>query len=547
MNRSHSTLKARRRIRVQCASSDEVFRRGLVALLSCIVLSAVAAQAQSTQSPLPENLFDHAYWSFKGNYAYEYLGSSGLSYIGRVSTSIPHAYAIAQKGVSCLVYNQHIGDTVCRAGLYGWQVYPGNLNGDSLPDLVCWNNSAHTVTVLFGTEKPDEFTVAMQLHGKGGELQFLDGNVIVGDCDGDGIDDLVISDGEFMDSTGQFVGHILYFRGGPVMRDTATMELIGKSKTSNVGGLLGYANVRDRSHMYLVEFRYSPGDTTHVMLYPCGQGFTLIPSDTLYLNISTGGSTTSYAAFDFDGDSVADLAVGGGNSILIFKGGDTIASHPSMSIRRPWSTGSSTFASKIIDIGNATSPAYHTILVTDPEASLGGVENGAVYLFNIGAGFKDACVGYATGDGFFEHFGLQAIPLGDIDGDGLADFAVASNPDSGFMSSVGQVFIFRGSAKYVGVERAPVLPAVDETVSSYPEPATGMTSLAYRIPASWAGKETTISVSDLLGRRIQTAYRGDDREGVALVDFTRYPAGTYVCTLAMGRTSQSILIHIVHY
>src|SRR5579872_6006250 len=166
----------------------------LVGLLTVLWVASVFAQA---------NLYDHLYWDAKGNRSNQLRGMSGLSYLGRLNDTIPHAVAIGEitgsfngdvrRGISSVIFNRYPGDTVRQFELPGSQVWRCTLNDDSFPDYVCLghqpNGGNWIFSVLYGTAKPGVFDTAFVLD------TLLGGPMVVTRCDSDRYDDIVLADG----------------------------------------------------------------------------------------------------------------------------------------------------------------------------------------------------------------------------------------------------------------------------------------------------------------------------------------------------------------
>jgi hypothetical protein len=542
----HSEQKPYGRLRDVCTCSIDVPVRRIVVLLLCLAPFIGTAQAQSMQSQLPEDIFSHLYWSVKGQHAYQELAAGGLDYVGRLSPQIPNAFTMVEDGLACLIFNQFKGDTICRARLPGQKIFRCNLNGDAFADYVCWDNGLQKVTVLYGTADPTVFRAGLTLVGTGDNYKFLDGRIVVGDCDGDSLDDLIISDAQYRDSTGNYVGRIQFFRGGDSISAVPTQELIGKEAPAFTGGLLALASIRKTGQRYFIESTHA-GDSISLRIHPCGLGFHLSPVDTAYLDVTGGGSITSHSFVDIDGDSIADAVIGGLNAILVFRGGDTILSTPTLALHKPFGTSSATFGKRIIDLGNASSLKYHTILVSDPEASSGGFESGAVFLYNIGTALRDACVGYAAGPfGDMDLLGEQIILLGDIDNDGLIDFAASGRHASDSMNDVGALYIFRGSANYVGVIE-PHITADEFDIVTYPNPASAFAHILVRRGSNAHDvSHAQVVLQDMLGRIVGRYDLVQATTEVLPIDVHNLPTGAYFVRIMVGTQSSSNLLQVVH-
>jgi hypothetical protein len=133
------------------------------------------------------------------------------------------------------------------------------------------------------------------------------------------------------------------------------------------------------------------------------------------IDVRTGGGPTSVIVEDFNGDGIPDLAVtqsSGGNAVNVFLG-----------------NGDGTFQAPV---AYAVGPGPISVAAADLRGDgqfdllmANELDKTVSVLLNNGAGtFQDA-VNYDTGDGAF----TKAMVIGDFNGDGVPDIAVANAPD----------------------------------------------------------------------------------------------------------------------
>jgi hypothetical protein len=99
------------------------------------------------------NLFDNLYWSGKGNRTIQEYGAWGVSCLGRINDSIPHALAISEvyyyqpTGAvptrSAYILNRYPGDTARIYEFPGQTVKRAKFNRDSFPDFLCRARKEH--------------------------------------------------------------------------------------------------------------------------------------------------------------------------------------------------------------------------------------------------------------------------------------------------------------------------------------------------------------------------------------------------------------------
>jgi FG-GAP repeat protein len=148
---------------------------------------------------------------------------------------------------------------------------------------------------------------------------------------------------------------------------------------------------------------------------------------------------------DVDGDGIHDLAIGGpefryldpntDGEVFVYSGATGAFLHE-------WSgLGSNTFFGEaLVETGDVTGDGISDLLVGAPGASqLFDDVNGAIYLYS-GATLQP--IVYRLGDELFSKFGSSIASVGDVDGDGAADFAVATPYGGG---QYGAVHLIHGS------------------------------------------------------------------------------------------------------
>lgn len=483
------------------------------------------------------NLFDHVYWEAKGTRTNQGFGISGLDSLGRINDSIPQALSIGSDGGACFVYNRFPLDTVTHFKFPWHKVWRVNLNSDEYPDYINLDDNMGHLTVFRGTTKIDSPVVAFSL--KGNDVDLTSVGIVNADVDRDGIPDLVVSDRNYDDADGP-LGRLMYFSGGDSLDSIPHVSVIGKSKGDYVGGVIGLAHLRDSNNVRLVEIRPHGsvhGDTLRLFEYPMVPGFHFVASDTTNLLLDSGQQSWGAISFaDADGDGINDISVLTGYAVLIYKGGASIATSPTYRLHADGDEQGS-----IIDVGDVSGRGYHSFLVTAPQISGGGgYINGVVSLFDVGKALRDSIVAGAVGPvGFEDYFGTRVAALGDISGDGLADFAIGWDASVGFTNHVGAMTVFLGSAKYgptavCDLRKEPVGFRLDQ---NYPNPVSTSTDVTFAVSnTALYGSEVTLKIYDVLGSLVATAFRGTaDGYGYTIrISTTTLNGGTYFYRLSCG-------------
>jgi hypothetical protein len=541
-------------------------------LLAFVTFATVVALAQQPQGT-PLDMFNHLYWTCKGTVESQSYGYGGLSYLGRLSDSVQHAVAISNYAIddgvpypdtgrarASLVLNRSPFDTARVYEFPGQKAIRANFNGDTIPDFLVWGRSPAQITILFGTPQLGRFDTAavIPINGNywGMPMWRIERSIVVADMDSDGHDDWVFHDFLY-DSAGKNIGRVLFFRGGPTMSSQPMAVLNGDLQHGALGytGDLSVGHVRDKKRMYLCEHRVSDCDgqgncyAVHVLLYPYGPSFHLQSTDTIALKCGTSGDSTFYGSlgntgwtFDVDDDGIDDVLYSTASARLFAcKGGTQINSYWTYVFPSPG--GSLNFANEVFVAGDMTGHNYPSMIVTDPD---GAGSTGMICLYNLGKAIKQinnaAAIGVYPGVPAQNHFGIQAIPLGDVSGDGLADIMLScevdsQKPDFTFISNLGQIFVFLGDPSYgprVGVHEPSAIPGDLSLEQSFPNPAVSMTTIGFSAGES-GGTRTNVSLVlfDLLGRERQVLYEGpaDDLPRFVRFDVHNLPAGSYVYRL----------------
>ena len=129
------------------------------------------------------------------------------------------------------------------------------------------------------------------------------------------------------------------------------------------------------------------------------------------------------------------------------------------------------------------------------------------------------------------HFGFAVAALGDVTGDGVAEYLVGAHGEDGGAVAAGRVYVYSASAVPTSVyEGGQARVTLDPP---HPTPASGPVRIAFELPVPSLVRR---AVYDVLGREVGPRAAG--RHAVVL-DGTRLPAGVYLVRLEAGGAVQT--------
>ena len=286
----------------------------------------------------------------------------------------------------------------------------GDVNGDGHPDVVVTNSSSSSVTVLLG--KGDGTFEAPVSYNPGGGNPW---SVAIKDVNGDGRPDLVVAN--YFGGVGVLIGNgdgtfqtpVTYNSGGALLFSVKVADLNGDGKLD----------------MVVAHWCPSSGDCSHgVVGVLLGNGDGTFQPPVIYN--SSGYQAYSVAIADVNGDGSSDLVVAnncqsaghcgiGSVSVLMGNGDGTFQAPVS------YSAGGS--GTESVLIGDVNGDGHPDLVLANGCPGFEQCTNGGVVsvLLGNGDGIFQAPVSYSSG-------GLKAfsVAIGDVNGDGYPDLAVAN-------------------------------------------------------------------------------------------------------------------------
>ncbi len=335
-------------------------------------------------------------------------------------------------------------------GVLPYGVAIGDFDGDGKPDFVVTNNTDNSISVFRNTGVGD----SISSNSFAAAVNFAVGRgpwgVAIGDLDGDGKLDIVVSNGNS--------GTISVFRNTSVSGSITAGSFAPKVDfATGGGGGGGYGIViadldGDGKPDIVVTNRNS--NTISVF-----RNTSSIDSISFAPNVdfATGALPYGVAAGDLDGDGKLDLVVAnsGTDSLSIFQNTSTIGSitFSSFASRVDLATSGTPIAVAIADLNGDGKPeiisantSNSTLSIFQNKSSSGSITSGS---FDAGIDFK-------------LNSAPNSIALGDFNGDGQADIAVANGNSN-------TVSVFQNTASTGGnISSTSLASEVDFTTASLP-------------------------------------------------------------------------------
>jgi len=299
-------------------------------------------------------------------------------------------------------------------GIQPISVTIGDLDGDGKPDLAVANNSSTTVSVFRNTSTSGSIAAS----SFAAKVDFTTGNnpysVAIGDLDGDGKPDLAVAN--FSSNTVS------------VFRNTSTSGSIAAgsfaAKVDFTAGNNPYSvAIGDLDGDGKPDLAVANGSSNRVSVFrnTSSSGSIGAGSFAVKVDFATGIQPISVTIGDMDGDGKPDLAVAnnGSNTVSVLRNTSTSGSIAagSFGAKVDFTTGTNPISVAIGDLDGDGKP---DLAVANYNSNTVSVYRNTSTSGSIAAGSFGAKVDFATGTQPY------SVTIGDLDGDGKPDLAVAN-------------------------------------------------------------------------------------------------------------------------
>jgi hypothetical protein len=345
----------------------------------------------------------------------------------------------------------------------------------------------------------------------------------IGDLNGDGVEDLVIWGGDlFLSSDEPWLGRLYIYYGGRAEQPiSADILAVWREKEGGQGEgwrRFGYNDIAiadvtgDGQKDLIVQSEQRDGDIVYVDVYFGGPGFQVDPSRPDQRRASATRGLGALCVFDVNNDRIADLLTVNDTTWEFFFGGPAgFSTVPDLTIRPTWSNYTPWYVPLEVgnNIGDINADGWDDYLLgvmTDISANrvllyLGdesGITPWPSFQINPPSGLGGVAMGRA------------AVNMGDMTGDGRAEFAV---------ESVNSSWNNPGFAIYPGTNMRPnavaAVPAERSvSMSIHPQPAHAQVTITVQGAGPGQG---VLVVTDMIGREIARLSARAGADGITRV------------------------------
>ena len=418
-------------------------------------------------------------------------------------------------------------------------IIAGDINGDGIADMVVSNSTAGEVNVYLGrttiNTAPD---ITLKPRYLGMKFQ---GVVPVGDINGDGYDDIAISDA-YNSLKDLQVGRAYVFFGGPTIHTDPDLILEGEEKFNYFGGSIAGADLNKDGFSDLIIGAYGYDRTNclgRVSIYygsstPDTNPDLVINGQHKYQQM---GAILAPAG-DVNGDGYADFMAGmpfygngpiGVSYVNIYHGGAKMDTIPDVVIGKiAYGLGAS-----LSTIGDFNNDGYDDIIVGGSERL--GRDDASIYYG--GQNMDTDADFFIMGEGQYYDRVPSLAFAGDINKDGHSDLLLGCGYSNAVGASMGRATIYSSKMINTGV-----IGKIDNNSNSvYPNPFSTQTTIRYHLQRQ--GK-VQVKIFNTSGQQMETLVSGVLSAG----DYTctwqpkELPHGVYFCKIETYDSSKTIKV-----
>jgi hypothetical protein len=325
---------------------------------------------------------------------------------------------------------------------FGWSVASaGDVNGDGYSDVIVGAPQARRAYVYLGGPAGLSSSPVLTLITPGSSTGTFGIAVSsVGDVNGDGYGDVVVSD-----PVDGFA--YVYFGSAGGLSSSPSADFQGSFVA---GSVTSAGDINGDGYADIIGGAYDTGNSGIVYIFlgsPSGPSF--IPSTTLGPgNTGDEFGVSAAGAGDINGDGYADVVIGApdvngsqGAAYVYLGSASGLSSSPSITLAGPGGTNGD-FGNSVASAGDVNGDGYADVVVGADEVNN---VDGAAYVFLGGqAGLSTIPVVTLAGpQGAQATFGGPVAGVGDVDGDGYADLVIGA---LNYNSGDGAAYLYLGTA-----------------------------------------------------------------------------------------------------
>jgi len=337
-----------------------------------------------------------------------------------------------------------------------------DVNGDGIDDMVVcapYATQGNTIGLAFVYPgSANGFAAYPSLFLSGGD-NFGFSFVRLGDVDGDSVADFAISALHGSGDEVSLSGSVTVFKGGG--NGAVIVNLAGEAALDRFGYALasGDLNGDGTAEIIIGAPFHSPTPSLFQQGAVYVYDFKTRTMSSVKSTASIQGIGWTVAGGNVNGDGYADLllsaqtAYGIGNKVYVYHGRADLITSPGVPTRTLLSMAGS-FGDAISVIPDLNNDGFDEILISASKATVGTApETGTLFVVKGGTqtgtmnldSTASALLQRINGQGGYDRFGAPAVAIGDLDGNGKTEVAVAAtHADSSSNLMTGTVYILRG-------------------------------------------------------------------------------------------------------